>query len=109
MGMQEAFADVRQWIYAQHPQYDGWPIQKFAWHYDLCGSLSEIFHSLCDEIDECGEISIDDVKAHLSRVEPPEGYAYVILKKDEVRVGFNVPEEVFRSPGNPGTAEEESK
>lgn len=104
MGMQEAFADVRQWIYTQHPKYDGWDIQSFAWHYDLCAaSPSEIFHNLRDLFEEYDQISLNDLRAHISRVQPPEGYAYVILEKDEVKVGFNVPEEVFQSSKQPST------
>lgn len=97
MSMNDHFADVRAWIYKQHPQYEGWRIRSFAWDYDLANLPSEIFHSLYDKFEDVGEIELADVKAHIERVQPPEGYAYITLQKDDVRVGFNVPKEVFQT------------
>lgn len=96
MSFETAFQDVADYLWKEYPTYNGWRIRSFAWEYDLCGHPSEIFFDLSDRFEEDGEISIGDVKAHVERVQPPEGFAYVTLQKDDVRIGFNVPVHVFQ-------------
>ena len=96
MSFEEAFQDVAEWLWKEYPDYNGWRIRSFAWQYDLSALPSEVYFALSDKFEACGDISIDDVKKHIERVQPPEGYAYVTLQKDGVRVGFNVPVHVFQ-------------
>ncbi|MFT0547461.1 hypothetical protein ACMHYO_14160 [Allopusillimonas ginsengisoli] len=96
MSFAAAYQPIADWLWKEYPAYNGWRLRSFAWEYDICGLPSEIFFALSDKFELHGEIHIEDVEAHIERVQPPDGYAYVILQKDDVRVGFNVPAHVFQ-------------
>lgn len=96
MSFADAYKDVTDYLYKEYPQYRGWRLRSFAWEYDISALPSEIFHDLSDKFDLHEQIRMADVEAHIERVQPPEGYAYVTLQKYDVRVGFNVPVHVFQ-------------
>lgn len=91
-----AYQPITDWLWKEYPAYNGWRLRSFAWEYDLGELPSVIFHDLSDKFEMNDEITLVDVEAHIDRVQPPEGFAYVTLQKDDVRVGFNVPVHVFQ-------------
>lgn len=99
--MRDYFQEAIDWVWENYPAYTGWQMDLWASEYLTIFSTQDLMRAAEDAMACEGEILPSSFEECVQKVIPPEGHDFFVFKKDNIRVGINVPRHVFQEQPQP--------